>query len=817
MLLRLTGWLPQLLPISPRLPLDAAWATLRARLGSEACVLSLMLPADSDEGLAEVGLHRGPLLAVRDVREVGGEHYVRVESELLQWQGELRDTDEESWSPELGEGLEWKRWQRLRVRAAGLPLHDSWLRQPSLNAHFRAVLLLHRPLAERAVHEGKTDEAGASPPALIVVDGSPDAPPAEMLLQLQAAPAMRAPGGGGVRLALQPWHAWSAGAEPVTLLELGSDGAGCVPLMLQRGTPYCLALSGVAQEVPPAPPPEVEAGEEGAEAEAAEPAEGAEAAAEGEAAEGEAATEGEAAEGEAAEAAGVVEAPPPPIEMVTPACRFAVALSCAAALKVGSVAEIARGSLGLSVSELEGSLPELPQGEWRLSLGVLLKPSQPCTLNATLSLAEAAVAACARLHVRDEDTCVETPLLGLATGPLPLAPNSKGYSLLLDCKGSAPLPACAWALQVSSDAEVEVAEVALKPPQQLEEAYAPNVEYELFRVVLAAEGEACAAAVHVATDEPRAEVSLRVLQVVPVEGELRPTETEVKAASGLGCASLLGVALVPSAAPVAAGKPAKGAAPPPVSDGPVTVLECRVTRRSAEAIGLPTRPPPEVAAPADGGEAAAPVEGEAEAEAAEGAAAAPPGFEWKLSVASSGAVALKKDGALETGLAAMRDGWEAAQPGRAAKAKAARESHLASLAPAEAAEGAEGAEGAPAPEVAAAPAPERIEVRRGPEPVVVSAEDRTAAAEERQAALEALAEDRAAAELKREESRVLREASLNEQREKAGAARAAQREAYTALNGEREAIMAAHMPVKEAAEPVDDKGKKGKGDPKKKK
>ena len=213
------------------------------------------------------------------------------------------------------------------MRAAGLPLHDSWIRQPSLNAHFRAVLLLHRPLTERAVHAGMTDEAGAAPPALVVVDGSPDDPAAEVLLQLQAAPKMREPGGGGVRLALQPWHAWHAGSEPQTLLELSSDGAGCVPLTLQRGTPYCLALSGVAQEVPPAPPPEVPAAEEG-EGEAAE------AAAEGEGEAAEAAAEGEAAaaEGEAAEA---VEAPPPPIEMVTPACRFAVALSCEAALKVG--------------------------------------------------------------------------------------------------------------------------------------------------------------------------------------------------------------------------------------------------------------------------------------------------------------------------------------------------------------------------------------------------------------------------------------------------------------------------------------------------
>ena len=75
---------------------------------------------------------------------------------------------------------------------------------------------------------------------------------------------------------------------------------------------------------------------------------------------------------------------------------------------------------------------------------------------------------------------------------------------------------------MSSDAEVEVAEVALKPPQHLGEAYEPNVEYRAFRVVLAAEGEACAAAVHVATDEPRAEVALRVLQVVPVDPSPSP-------------------------------------------------------------------------------------------------------------------------------------------------------------------------------------------------------------------------------------------------------------------------------------------------------
>ena len=63
-----------------------AWTSLHERLDSEACVLALTLPkeAEADAALAEVGLMRGPLVAVRDAREVGGEHYVRVQTELMQ-------------------------------------------------------------------------------------------------------------------------------------------------------------------------------------------------------------------------------------------------------------------------------------------------------------------------------------------------------------------------------------------------------------------------------------------------------------------------------------------------------------------------------------------------------------------------------------------------------------------------------------------------------------------------------------------------------------------------------------------------------------
>jgi len=815
-LLRMTGWLPQVLPISPRLPLDAAWGELHARIASERCVLALMLPSDAeaDAPLASVGLHRGPLVAVRDVRDAEGEHYVRIESEQLQWAGVLRDTDEESWTPSLASALDWKRWQRLRIRAAGLPLHDAWLRQKSLNAHFGAVLVLHRPavLANVAWHTGTCDAAGATPPALVFVEGSPDDPPASVLLGLHSAPASRAPGGGSVRLALQT-HAWQAGGEAQTLLELDSKGSSSLPLTLKRGTPYRLAVVGLEEPAPPEEKPPAEGGESGGEEAAAEPT-GDEAAA-------------AAAADDAVEAAAPAadEAPPAeeaPVPMVTPPCRFAVSLGCDEVVSVGSVPEVAASHLGLTVSTLEGALPELAAGEWRLSLGVSLKAAAACTVNASLKLNDAAVAACARLHVLDEESCEETSLLGLSTGPLALVPNGgRGHTLLLDVKSGVALPACGWTLQVAADGEVEVGEVSLKPPQGLAEAYAPNPEYVLFRCVLSCD-EKGSAAVHVATDSPAAELSLRVLRVEPAatgpDGgaplDLRPVEHELKAAEGLGCASLLGVALEPAAAPAGGGSGGKKGAPAEPA-GPVTVLECRVKRRCAEEVlKLPIKPPeprPEAE------EAAAPAEGAEGDEAAAPAAdepPPPPSLDWVLTVASASPFSFKKDPTLEQGLQAVRDGWEAAQPGRSVKAKAVRDGYLAAQAAAAAEAGAPG-KAAKVSMLETADGLEGVDLSRcdaSVEPMVVSVETRAAAAAEREAALAALAEEREAAEKKREERREKREAALAEQLEAAKAARAAQLEVYAARDAEREAMMAAAMPEKTPAEPVEPaKGKDAKG------
>ena len=74
------------------------------------CALGLMVPPTASEPHEAVGLRHGPLVGVRDARRLeGGDMYVRLETELMQWRGPLRDTDEVSWSFELADLLDWKR------------------------------------------------------------------------------------------------------------------------------------------------------------------------------------------------------------------------------------------------------------------------------------------------------------------------------------------------------------------------------------------------------------------------------------------------------------------------------------------------------------------------------------------------------------------------------------------------------------------------------------------------------------------------------------------------------------------------------------
>jgi len=107
-LLRLTGWMPERVPILPSLPKEAPCKLLSAMLQrAEAAIVCVSLPARGDAAaeslLAERGLSRAAMLAVCDVKEVDGARFVRLRSELMAWRGPYCDMDEMSWSSALSQ------------------------------------------------------------------------------------------------------------------------------------------------------------------------------------------------------------------------------------------------------------------------------------------------------------------------------------------------------------------------------------------------------------------------------------------------------------------------------------------------------------------------------------------------------------------------------------------------------------------------------------------------------------------------------------------------------------------------------------------
>ena len=762
LLRRLTGWLPQAVPISPTLPEDAAWALCAAKLAADVdgdTIAALLPKADADAApaLADVGLAAGPLLPVLQAATVpetvltdgaraagvGATHFLRLHCEVLQWGGQYRDTDEDSWTAALATALGWKRWQRLRIRAAGLPLHDFWLHQASINAYFGSVILLHRPAAwaHHAIHtatatlaplggaapillqiaapeapappeaegeggegEGGGEEAEAPPPSPPAAPEPRDVP---VVLALQTA-AAGATLGGSLEVQLQR-HTWVAEAEAPTLVRVIAPSTAALPLMLRQGEAYRVALRAVApdaatvaaeaaakaaaaaraavvkelfaaidtsgngkisreeyaaayqgkfvfgffeyldgQGVLDGEITEDEllagllplAGNQGDEAWHAEMAafitavkaknaadSGEVAAAEAEAG-GEAAAEAPAAEAAGEEAAGEEaaaaeeEAAPPVVQ------RVALSVLAQDEVSIGELAAVSESALGLCVQQLKGTLPAVEAGAWSCVLAFNLQPTADCVVSANLSMDDPNVAACARLHVIDDESAVESSRVGLATGEMVLAPSERGTTLLVDVKCKEGAAAAGWSLVVSSSAEVAVKEVELKEAQTLHEEYIPNLGHSLFRVVAAAP-EASIAAIHVSCSLEDADLDLRVIRLEHTEegegADGATAEVVVKRAAGRGAASIAAV-------------PLEAEAP-----GRTLILDCRVDELSARRLALPTKKPEEeeeeeAAAPAaaDGGETAAPAEGEGEG-GAPAAADAPPPITWSLSLVSAAA------------------------------------------------------------------------------------------------------------------------------------------------------------------------------------
>ena len=108
----------------------------------------------------------------------------------------------------------------------------------------------------------------------------------------------------------------------------------------------------------------------------------------------------------------------------------------------------------MQVATLEGSLPAAAAGTWIVGLAISLKLTEPTKLSAAFSLKDPIAAACARLHLIDEDTYEARTWDGLCSGAVELEPNASGYTLLLDYKHTADLDSSDWSLELTSTAEV---------------------------------------------------------------------------------------------------------------------------------------------------------------------------------------------------------------------------------------------------------------------------------------------------------------------------------------------------------------------------
>ena len=816
-LMHLTGWLPEVVPILDTQPATASFDAIAAALPAECeCAIGLTLPAGAAEALASVGLTHGPLVAVCDARALAdGNRYVCLESQLMQWEGPLRDTDEDSWSFELADALDWKRLQRLRLRGASLPLYDFWLSLASLNAYFSNVVLLHRPARYASVvsHSG-TAGAAAAPPALLHVHGDPSEPPARLLLSLSATPAEPPshaaaaeaeeadpsapppPPFGSCVLSLAAYH-WSDAGVPAQLLSLPVTSAGTYCLTVPRGGSYRLL---VASELPEGYP--TSAAVDGYVPEATEDAdadgaESAEPTAE--------VDEAEAGAPSAADADADADVPAPgelPLVVASP-CHFTVTACCEAECHLGDEAAICEAQLGLQRCTLEGATPALEPAQWSIGASCLIVPKERATVAAALNLADVGAASCSRMHLVCEDTHAELSFSHFLTGGIDLDPeeNPSGYSLLVDLKPESALGERPWGLTLLSTAELSASVTPVKPVT-LDGAYEPNEAYQLCRLVLGAPSK-CTAALHVSCNLPTADLTVRTIALTTGADGAPPTEEVLKTVSGRGCVTLFATGL--DAPPPPAGK---GAEPPPAT---TIILQCDVSRLSGLELGLPTKP----AKPAAEGE-------EAEAEAA---------VQWKVVAASAAAVTLTKDPSREQELAAIAASWEAKAPGRAAKGKEARETYLSALAEAEAAAAAKaGAEGggeeageeagdaafealeADATATAADDAPTaelpRVVRKTGAEAREVTEEELAAWREKHAAELEGLVAER---EAKAEARAAVKEAMGSAAVETSEAIKASRAEAQAALEAqaaEREALLLKLLPAPE--EPVDAAPAKGK-------
>ncbi|TPX58755.1 hypothetical protein SpCBS45565_g07927 [Spizellomyces sp. 'palustris'] len=392
--------------------------------------------------------------------------------------------------------------------------------------------------------------------------------------------------------------------------------------------------------------------------------------------------------------------------------------------------------LEVHVRDIDETFPAQPANSWFLLVKNIVHFAEPTFLATSIFVPEyIQQSTCLRMF--DNDTNEEIPQVFYQLRPRTYLPNQNGYTLVADCRISQPKPSGKWKLRFVSEPIPVIPperplEMWTKPiVQDFDDIYTPNKHNVLFRyVVKAKDAPMNCVSMQLTFSFPSIWLKLQVFD----------NGVEVQSARGKGIATIYALNLMqtddPVVAPTAVTKTEKGTdkpeksekkgkdgpkeslkellkdypgtVTPPVNDLPPIPKHKYIVQGSVEnvelsklvgllpatpaPVGEPNRPPSRGVKAAPSASASAKKKRSATISGGSGAAvqnqagttgeerSVPTGNEpsWRLRIISTDTASLgvARDTEKEDRYRAIKDSWETAQPGRAARAREARDTYL---------------------------------------------------------------------------------------------------------------------------------------------
>ncbi|KAJ3302382.1 hypothetical protein HDV03_005023 [Kappamyces sp. JEL0829] len=346
----------------------------------------------------------------------------------------------------------------------------------------------------------------------------------------------------------------------------------------------------------------------------------------------------------------------------------------------------------VKMREFEDTLPAQTAGSWSILLKHVLMVNEPMFLAANLYGSEQLLLS-SSLRVINNDNGAELPQTAFNLRPQWIPPSKTGYTLIGESRAQQARQACKWKVRLFSetlsptlvDKELWLSKMTI---QDISETYVPNKHHVLFRSLLRVK------------DAPTNNISIQTsfsLSNVWMDLVLFDNDTVIASATGKGMATIYSAILQLSEEPTVSkqtkeDKKGNQAPAAPVAPKHRYVLQASIPPAEAEKLTNPLyndpnrpnsrgkqtnsagkkkkavasagQPTPGPTTPAGGmpGQSAAPVSPEVE-------------FTWNLRLISSdgATVLVSKDTEKEDRYRAIKEGWEAASPGRMNKAKEHRD------------------------------------------------------------------------------------------------------------------------------------------------